>query len=278
MALMLEDMRAAAERSQPQSEATPAAPDKASPPESPEPDPEGHGHSEHAGLLGGHLGLDGAEHVAHEVLAAKTDATHGVLSGKTDAAHGVLSAKSDALSAKTDAAHEVMAAKSDAAHVATNTALVATSAVLGAASCGLGGYMLYTGVKDLKAGLHARDAEATIEGANGLLVGTRSLAAAATMAGHVFHGSEVIATIASTAKSVLTPLGLIHGAVDAGLGVKNLVVGVQEHNRSKQVKGGLGIGLGLSLMATAVGGGIPALICAGAFLGGKVYHALHEAS
>jgi hypothetical protein len=147
---------------------------------------------------------------------------------------------------------------------------------LSAGSGVLGAVMLHVGVKGIKHGLKEKNAEHTIEGVNSTIVGTRSLAAGASMAGHLVHGSEVITTIAGVAKSALTPLGVVHGAIDAGLGAKQVYDGVKAKDSGKITKGTLGIGLGASLIGAAVGGGIPAIVAAGVFLTGKIVHGIRE--
>lgn len=96
------------------------------------------------------------------------------------------------------------------------------------------------------------------------------------MAGHLIHGSEVLTTLAGVAKSALTPLGVVHGVIDAGIGAKQIYDGVKSEDTAKVTKGSLGVGLGVSLFAAAIGGGIPAIVAAGVFLTGKVVHGVRQ--
>lgn len=232
------------------------------------------------GLLGGHLGIEGGEHLAHahEVVAAKTHVASELASNASDAADAAVSHGSHVV--KKAAAHH--AETSGAAEHASNAGHAASgwvSGLTGALAAGsgvLGVVMLAVGIKDIKHGMKHGDKEHTIEGINHTVVGTRSLAAGASMAGHLVHGSEVITTIAGVAKATLTPLGVVHGAIDAGLGAKQVYDGIKTKDTAKVTKGGLGIGLGVSLVAAAVGGGVPALVAAGVFLTGKIAHGIQQ--
>jgi hypothetical protein len=147
--------------------------------------------------------------------------------------------------------------------------------LIGGLSGVLGVFMLKHGWKDFKAGREHKDTEHAIEGANSMVVGTRSIAAGLTAAGHIAHGG-VIGTIGSVAQVALAPLGVIHGAVDAGIGVKDIAVGIKNHNVSQIRKGTLGTGLGTCLILSALGGGIPAIVGAGVFLVGKVANSIYD--
>lgn len=254
--------------------------------------PHGKHPKENNGLLGGHLGIEGGEHVAHEVMAAKTEALghagHAAVTAKSEvlgqAGHTVAHSSGDMLDAGISQGHNVThTAAQKAAEHGTEAAGHAMSGFMagltGALSAGsgvLGAVMLHVGIKGIKHGIKDKNAEHTIEGVNSTIVGTRSLAAGASMAGHLVHGSEVITTIAGVAKSALTPLGVVHGAIDAGLGAKQVYDGIKSKDSGKITKGSLGIGLGASLIGAAVGGGIPAIVAAGVFLTGKIVHGLRE--
>jgi len=231
------------------------------------------------GLLGGHLGIEGGEHLAHELVSAKAHVVQAVHSS-TDAVDVVVTGGQHAVKVHgTTTAHpveEVAEHGSQVAGHATTGFMAGLTGALAAGSGILGGVMLAVGIKDIKAGLKHQDAEHTIEGANNVIVGTRSLAAGAGMAGHLIHGSEVVTAIAGVAKSTLTPLGVIHGAIDAGLGAHQVVKGIKTKDSAKITKGTLGVGLGVSLIAAAVGGGIPAIAAAGVFLGGKIIHGIRQ--
>ncbi|ODT63971.1 hypothetical protein ABS71_13745 [bacterium SCN 62-11] len=216
-------------------------------PEPPEP-PQKPGHH----WLGGHLSLEGVEHWLH----AKSD---------------LVGLKADVVGLKADAVDVVDTALGHAAHTGmTATATVAASA-LGAASGALGLVLLNLGARDVKEGIEHRDWAHTVEGVGSLIVGTRSVAAGVATAGHLLPHTLLVTETGALAAKLVGPLGLVHGAIDAGLGVNDIVQGVKGENKGLITKGALGVGMGASLMAAAAGGGIPALASAGLFLAGKVY-------
>ncbi|MBI2264124.1 MAG: hypothetical protein HYU64_02960 [Armatimonadetes bacterium] len=60
------------------------------------------------------------------------------------------------------------------------------------------------------------------------------------------------------------------------MGSKKLYDGIHEKDKDKVVTGSMGIGMGLSLAAAALGGGVPAVVAAALFLGGKVLYQERE--
>lgn len=231
-------------------------------------EPEHHGaHPKaHHPQMAGHIGLEVGEHSLH-------GASHG-------AAHGT----AEATAAKvTHGAGEAAAAKATHAtgEVASNAAdlgaTLAVAAGVGAACSGaLGVVMLHHGLKEIKQGLKDKNAEHTIEGVGTTIVGVRSGLAGVTLAGMAAHGSEVLTSLAGGAQLLLAPLGVVHGAIDVGVGTKQLIDGVREGDNDKKIKGGLNVGMGLALGTAALGGGIPALVVAGVILGGKIVHGIAQ--
>ena len=219
------------------------------------------------GLLGGHLGLEGGHHLT-KYLA---DARAGLLALKANAHQAASDGLDTALNKVTPLTctpHEA------AAQVAMSTGLQAATAAVGGASGILGLMLLKSGIKDMLHGIQHRELEHGIEGANATLVGTRSLAVGIATAGHLIHTSSFITQAASIASSTLTPLGVIHGGIDAGLGLKDVVQGIRREDSYQVGKGVLSIGLGSSLIAAAICAGLPAILVAGAFLIGKIVHAV----
>lgn len=216
-------------------------------PESPEP-PQKPGHH----WLGGHLSLEGVEHWMH----AKAE---------------VVGVKAEVVALKADAADMVDTAIGHAAHTGLSTAGTVAASALGAASGALGLVLFHMGARDVKEGIEHRDWAHTVEGVGSLIVGTRSLAAGAATAGHLLPQTLLVTETGALAAKLVGPLGLVHGALDVGLGVNDIVRGMKAENKGLVTKGALGVGMGASLMAAAAGGGIPALASAGLFLAGKVW-------
>lgn len=219
----------------------PPCPPQGPPPEPPE-KPDSNGHH----WLGGHISLEGIEHWIH--------------------------AKAELAGVKADAADAVDTALGHAAHSGLSTPTLMAASAMGVASGALGMILLKTGARDVSEGIEQRDWAHTAEGAGSLIVGTRSLAAGAVTLGHLMPQSLLATKSAALAGKLVGPLGLMHGAIDAGLGVKDIVQGIQADDSHQITKGALGIGMGASLMAAAAGGGVPALASAGLFLAGKVWH------
>lgn len=200
------------------------------------------------GWLGGHLGLEGSE-----LLVKLKSEAHQQAADAVDAA--------------------LQPANRLGGHVADmSTNLMLTSAALGLASTGLGVVLLRNGVADLKEGLQHRSLLHSVEATSSLLVGSRSLAAGISLGSHLFPHSEWAAWTGHMAHGAMAPLGIVHGTIDAGLGVKDVFQGWKAADRTQMTQGVLGVGVGASLIAAASGGGLPALVSAGAFLTAKVVH------
>ena len=237
---------------------------------------QGHGHKSENGnnhtedaLLGGHLGTEVVEKIGHSAHHGAHDAGHAVVHAKAEGTSMAAETTTDlaqvSQSGHAKLASEVAKHGTKAAHhlSAGLTTALATSA---AASGGLGAVMLYKGGKELAHGVKEKDGEKIAEGVGGLAVGSRSVAAATVMTSMV-ASSSALTQVASFASKTLTPLGLVHGAVDVGLGVKDLVEG-------ETTAGLLKMGFGTSVIAGAAVGGIPLTLVAIGFLGAKVGHAV----
>jgi hypothetical protein len=79
----------------------------------------------------------------------------------------------------------------------------------------------------------------------------------------MISGSSTLGQVASVASQTLTPLGVLHGAIDVGMGVKDLAKG-------ETIDGLIKLGFGTSIIVGAVVGGIPLTVAAIGFLGLKV--------
>ena len=214
--------------------------------------------------LGGHIGLESGEHAASHLLGA---AKSSLVDLKTEA-HG---AASDAVDTALGSAGQI----GHAAHTGMSTAMELATSTLGFASGALGFYMLSSGIHDMRIGLASKSGLHTVEGANTMVVGVRSLAAGVNLASHLLPEVSWLNHAGHLAKQSLAPLGIFHGTVDAAIGIHEVVQGVRKQNNQLIGAGVLGIGTGVALAAAAAGGGLPALMTAGAFLAGKVAHAIY---
>ncbi len=248
---------------------------------------EGEG-TKHAGL-GGHISAEGVELQAKLSLKAlknSTDAGRGVgtyqsvdvvaiqsgaeVAGvKATPLADLSAAKVKAVAAKAGATTEA----ADATHAAQAAAkltgweagaLIGFAGVSGLIAAPL---MTYLGQREVRESLRlGREQgwmkEKTIttmaEGVGALTVGARSLAASATMLGMALSHPTVVA-VGAAAATTLAPLGVVHGAIDVGLGAHKIYKG-------KRAKGALELTFGAAIIATAVtAAASPAL--AGAALG-----------
>ena len=212
-----------------------------------------------------HSAAEAAEKVAGTSTAAHGAGTVSELVG--DSAQAGQQAQIQATHATSETAGELAEHGGEAAHH-LSTGLTTALGVSAAASGGLGAYMLYAGGKELSHGIKEKDGEKVAEGVGQLAVGTRSIAAGTVMAGMADIGGEVVKQAASAAGTVLTPLGLLHGGIDIGLGVKDIVTG------KDKVGGALKVGFGTAVAAGAVFGGIPLTVAAIGLLGAKMTHSI----
>jgi hypothetical protein len=79
------------------------------------------------------------------------------------------------------------------------------------------------------------------------------------------------------AHELVTPLGILHGSVDIGVGAYEVVHGLRNSDYRQVRLGALGMAVGGALVAAAAGGGTPALVTAGALIAGKVGYSIYSA-
>lgn len=217
---------------------------------------EAHGHHEEKAhkMTAGHLLLEAGEMVAKKIgMLGGHSASHGAAEAAT---HGAAEAKS----------HFVNGLVHTAEASGALAAGLLVGGVVGSAVIGVG--MGVLGAHQLKEGVQQKDAELLAEGTGAALLGARSGLAAVSLAGHSAEG--VLGAVAHGAHALLAPIGVVHGAIDTGLGVHKVVQGVKEGDSRKITLGTLGTGFGVALIASAVGGGLPAVAAAGTLLAVKV--------
>lgn len=228
-----------------------------------------HGHHKAANrMTAGHLGLEAGEVSAKSAGMLGESAGHAAAHGP---AHAAVEAKAavahGAVEAKAHAASEVTSGLAEAAEATSAlTAGLLIGGVIGSTVIGVGMGLL--GARQIRQGVQQKDKELVLEGAGDAILGARSGLAAVSLAGHSADG--LLGAAAHGAHALLMPLGVVHGAIDAGLGVRKVVQGVKEGDRRKITLGTLGTGFGVALIASAAGAGLPAIVAAGAFLAAKV--------
>ena len=212
----------------------------------------GHQAKAHA-LTGAHLALEAGE------LAAQGAGLLG-RAGQAAGHGGATAARSS-----TEAASAL-------AHTAGHSSALATSLMVGGVvgSTLVGAGMVALAVHQVREGLRTGEKELLVEAAGSAVLGLRSGAAAAALAGHGASGA--LGAVAHGAQGLLAPLGVLHGAIDAGLGVHEIARGIQEKDSHQVTSGALGLGFGTAVIAAALGGGLPAVAAAGALLAARVGH------
>jgi hypothetical protein len=244
-----------------------------------------HGHNQHSlkedGLLGGHMATEIVEKIGH---GAHEAASHGAGHVTTEAVgHGAAKIAAHG----SNAAHHAVEVAQHGVETVSETANATTAGMntlaenahhlsagleiaLGVGTLGAGILavpLTINGVKELKHGIKEKDTEKILEGIGGIAVGTRS-ASTAVVLGGMMTTSEVVGQIAGMAAQTLTPLGVLHGTVDA-------VTGGMDVYHGKTTKGLIKIGTGVAIGAAAVIGGLPLTLVALGMLGVKVGHKIY---
>lgn len=139
--------------------------------------------------------------------------------------------------------------------------------IAGAGSAVIGTSKIVKGVKQGKAD-QVIDGVGDVTG--GLSNGMASVAVATSAA------TGALNVVGGVARILMTPLGVASGAIEAGLGVKDIVQGVKTGAKHKIASGALAAGYGLATVAACVGGGLPAIIISGITWAARMGVALHE--
>lgn len=145
--------------------------------------------------------------------------------------------------------------------------------VVGNGLVGVG--MTALGIDQIAQGVHEKSALEVVEGVGTTLLGARS-GLAALAAGGESLGWHHATSLVEGAHGLLEPLGIAHGAIEVGVGGYTLSKGIREGDRDTIVEGIMGIGLGSSVVAASMGGGLPAVVAAAAFLTGKTIYSQHD--
>ncbi len=164
------------------------------------------------------------------------------------------------------------------AHDASN--LIETSEVAGTiisnagyiASGVVGAYFLPRGIKDMTTAIKTKNTMEGIEAGGEIALGTAGLLNFGKLASKIASCSVEAAMNSPLVAGMVSGLGLIHGAADIVVGGKQIYDGIKIKDKTKIFSGSFDVGIGVSIGAIALGGGIPAAIGLGAtFLGKTVY-------
>lgn len=151
----------------------------------------------------------------------------------------------------------------ETAHVLAGSVLggVVGNAVVSVGTSALGVSQIVEGVRD-------KSGEKVVEGVGGILIGAKSGIEAISLGAE--HGVGIMHPLAHEAHGVLTALGVGHGAVEFGLGAYRVSKGIQSGNLGAIAAGAVTVGLGVSVCAASLGGGLPAVVASGLFLAGRI--------
>ena len=237
-------------------------------------------HEDHSGgmvqksMSTAHKGLEiqHASHAGHEAVnhIAANCATEGVqqageIVGHTADAAGIAHGAN---------AHEAASGAAEAADL-IETSEVAGSIISNAGYIGsgvVGAYFLPKGIKNMATAIKTKNTLEGIEAGGEIALGTAGILNFGKFASH-FAGCSVQAAMNSPlVAGIASGLGVVHGAADIIVGGKQIYDGIKIKDKTKIFSGSFDVGIGVSIGAIALGGGIPAAVGLGvAFLGKTVY-------
>lgn len=151
----------------------------------------------------------------------------------------------------------------EAAHVVAGLAIggAVGAGIVSVGMTSLGASQLINGVRD-------KSGEEVVEGAGGVLVGAKSGLEMIALSGA--RESSALHSLAHDIHPWLAPLGVAHGTLEVALGARRIYTGVRDGQLGKTFSGLLTIGLGASVCAASLGGGLPAVVASGLFLAGRI--------
>lgn len=152
--------------------------------------------------------------------------------------------------------------------------VLAALGTLGSVASGV--YFGIEGARDLKTAIKEKNLVEGIEASGHLSVAGEAAIGLATELTAVSSvsaalGPAVTAAINSPLVELLgTGMGVVHGAAEVIVGGKEIYDGIRDKNKIKMIKGALTTGLGVSVAAIALGGGVPMGIALAAIFTGKM--------
>ena len=150
---------------------------------------------------------------------------------------------------------------STAESVGISAAAGAIAGAAGFAAAGIG--LTALGAVQFGKGIKEHDAEGAVGGSASFLDGVGNSASAVNIAAAESTAGQIAGKIAA-------PFSLASAVISTGLGVKELHDGIKNHSKIDIASGALNLALGVSNAASALGGGIPALIATGVIIVGKI--------
>ncbi|MBQ7503609.1 hypothetical protein IJT93_13020 [bacterium] len=146
-------------------------------------------------------------------------------------------------------------------------AKAALGAIGGAAAYGaVSVFITASGVKELADGIKNHDRDSILGGTSNLTGGISSGLSTAAETVTALKGASAFSQVASV---VAAPLGIASGALDIATGTQKTIGGIKDHDKNKIISGVLNVGFGTAMTASAVIGGLPALVAAGVLLAAK---------
>lgn len=125
------------------------------------------------------------------------------------------------------------------------------------------------GAVQVHRGIRERDPEQLIGGAGNLCDSVSGTAYVVNTATAGLKAGSLGAKIGALAGRIAAPFSLASSAVDFGFGIKDVREGVREHQPLTIAEGALSMAFGVATAASALGGGIPALVISGALLAAR---------
>lgn len=225
-------------------------------------------HASHVGhaVQGHEVASNMGEAAKHVTDCAAEGAQHaGEIAGHTADAAGIAHGAN---------AHEAASGAAEAADL-IETSEVAGSIIANAGYIGsgvVGAYFLPKGIKNMTTAIKTKNTLEGIEAGGEIALGTAGMLNFGKFASQIAGCSVQAAMNSPLVAGIASGLGVVHGAADIIVGGKQIYDGIKIKDKTKIFSGSFDVGIGISIGAIALGGGIPAAVGLGvAFLGKTAY-------
>lgn len=176
-----------------------------------------------------------------------------------------------------DVLHEQM----EAIHVGTDVAQAfqvcgIAAGMAGAGTIASGVYFGIEGLKDLRTAFRDKDLMGGMESVGHLALGGEVLLHSAHFATHTALVSNMVGPLGTSIVDsaafigMVKGFGLIHGGAEVVVGGKEVMEGAKQHDKKMMLSGALNVGIGASILAIAMGGGMVGGIALGALFLSKM--------